>query len=290
MISACADRIGFIIIFCTMIELLHSISAGKRKTKLLFITKNRKFSCELYAHAQFLCSLAKFCKSGCAPAVQLHTFYARLLVFDETLAQPHFASDSVTRVNDATRVTICGNSNSTLVTLRKILTRLESVTFFTEWLDSSHSPWLETRVRVIFTICLSTWWTNLVRLHAKKWAFYASVMTKIGWNFLFCLSSCAMLHFKDHVSPTCVEVDLRHCCHWGVSRAQYIDTLLWLNAVFANRDPGSGPHTVILGLFQIPAKWLKFSRFKSKPKTVLQNIMLCWTHFLCWFKCVQPPE
>ena len=27
-------------------------------------------------------------------------------------------------------------------------------------------------------------------------------MIKIGANFLFCLSSCAMLHFKDQVSPT----------------------------------------------------------------------------------------
>jgi len=42
------------------------------------------------------------CKPGCAPAVQLHTFYAGLLVFDEKLAQPHFAvancSDTVMSV------------------------------------------------------------------------------------------------------------------------------------------------------------------------------------------------
>ena len=35
-------------------------------------------------------------------------------------------SDSVTRVNDSTRVTIFGDSDSTRVTLRKIVTRLES--------------------------------------------------------------------------------------------------------------------------------------------------------------------
>jgi len=35
-------------------------------------------------------------------------------------------SDSVTRVNDSTRVMICGDSDSTRVTLRKMLTRLES--------------------------------------------------------------------------------------------------------------------------------------------------------------------
>jgi len=27
--------------------------------------------------------------------------------------------------------------------------------------------------------------------------FYASVMIKISWNFLFCRSNRAMLHFKD---------------------------------------------------------------------------------------------
>jgi len=35
-------------------------------------------------------------------------------------------SDSVTRVNDLTRVTIFGDSDSTRVTLRKMVTRLES--------------------------------------------------------------------------------------------------------------------------------------------------------------------
>jgi len=48
---------------------------------------------------------------------------------------------------------------------------------------------------------------------------------------------------------------------------------LWFDVVFTYRDHGSGRHTVTLSLFQIPAKWLKFSRFKSKPKTTLQNIM-----------------
>ena len=37
------------------------------------------------------------------------------------------------------------------------------------------------------------------------------------------LSSFAMLHFKDQVSPTCVEADLRLCFHWGVSRG----TIYW---------------------------------------------------------------
>jgi len=34
-------------------------------------------------------------------------------------------------------------------------------------------------------------------------------MIKIDANFLFCLSSRAMLHFKDQETPTCMEVDQR---------------------------------------------------------------------------------
>jgi len=129
-----------------------------------------------------------------------------------------------------------------------------------------------TRDKVIFTKSLRFWWTNPVRLHTWN-EFFASVMIKIGGNFLFCLSSCAMLHFKDQVSPTCEEGDLRLFFHWGVSREQYIDTLSWFNVVFAFRDHGSGPHTVTLNFFQIPVQWFKFFRFKSKPKTILQNIL-----------------
>ena len=51
------------------------------------------FSCVLYAHSQFLCSLVKFdlAKQGLRQSVQPHTFKPKLLVIDETLAQPHFA-------------------------------------------------------------------------------------------------------------------------------------------------------------------------------------------------------
>jgi len=135
--------------------------------------------------------------------VKLGTFLPIHLVHFDLISNiflcRYASSDSVTRVNDSTRVTSFGDSDSTRVTLKKIVTRL----------DSSHSQWLETRVRVIFTKSLSSWWTNPVRLHTKKWGFFASVMIKIGENFLFWLSSCAMLHFKDQVSPTCVEADLR---------------------------------------------------------------------------------
>jgi len=86
-------------------------------------------------------------------------------------------SDSVTRVNDSTllesRYWWLG-LNSSDVEKNGDSTR---VTFFTEWLDSSHSHWLEsqslTRVRVIFTKSLSSWWTNPVRLRTKKWGFLA---------------------------------------------------------------------------------------------------------------------
>jgi len=68
-------------------------------------------------------------------------------------------------------------------------------------------------------------------------------MIKFGANFLFGLSRCAILHFKDQVSPTCTEVDLRLCFHRGVSRVQYIDTLF--NVVFAYREHGSGPQALM---------------------------------------------
>jgi len=65
---------------------------GQRKTKR-YLTKKRQFSCVFYAHSQFLCSLARFdlANRGVRQIVQLHTFYARLLVFHETSAQPDFA-------------------------------------------------------------------------------------------------------------------------------------------------------------------------------------------------------
>ena len=87
-------------------------------------------------------------------------------------------------------------------------------------LDSIHSHWLEIRVRFIFQKSMSPCWTIPLRLHTKKRGFFASVMIKIGANFLFCLSSRSMLHFKDCVFPTCMEVDLRLCFHWDVSKAQ----------------------------------------------------------------------
>jgi len=78
------------------------------------------------------------------------------------------SSDRVTRVNDSTQVTIFGDS--TRVTLRNDIMKTR-VTFFTEWLNSSHKKWLETRVRVIFINSPNIWLKNSVCLHIKTWAF-----------------------------------------------------------------------------------------------------------------------
>jgi len=90
LISANADRIGYITNFCSMIELLHelrnsffqhrsiqkfdNVSAGKKENwkfaVLLYITKNWRFSCvfprAFWIRVQF-CKI-QFCKPGCAPA------------------------------------------------------------------------------------------------------------------------------------------------------------------------------------------------------------------------------
>ena len=97
-------------------------------------------------------------------------------------------------------------------------------------------------------------------LHTRKWAFFASMMIKIGRNFLFWLSSRAMLQFTDQVSPTYTAVDLRLCFHWGISRAQYIDTLSWFNVVFAYREHGSGPR-----------KWTFTKRLQTNDSKRLDN-------------------
>jgi len=46
-----------------------------------------------FAHSQFMCTLARFdlANRGVLQPVQSHAFYARLLIFGDTLAQPHFA-------------------------------------------------------------------------------------------------------------------------------------------------------------------------------------------------------
>jgi len=70
-----------------------------------------------------------------------------------------------------TRVTSLGDLDSTRVTLRKMVTWLNSTHILTEWLGLSHKQWLDTRVRVISTKALNLWWTNPLCLHKNKSAF-----------------------------------------------------------------------------------------------------------------------
>ena len=81
--------------------------------------KNQTFSCVLYAHSQFLCSLAKFdlANQDVRQPVQPHTFNAHLLVFDETLAQPYFA---VANCSDV----VVSVFHSPIVTLRLVFLQL----------------------------------------------------------------------------------------------------------------------------------------------------------------------
>jgi len=158
-------------------------------------------------------------------------------------------SDSMTRINDSTRVTIFGDPDSTQITLRKIVTRLESgfsqnnstrVTFFTQWLESQ-SMTRDSSQYYVYKISEFLMDKPSSFAHKEMRGLFGSVMIKIGRNFLFWLSGCAMLHFKDQVFPTCIVEDLKLCFHRGVSRTEYIDTLSWFNAVFEYRDHGSGP-------------------------------------------------
>jgi len=94
--NANAERARYINNFCSMIKLLRelknsscqhrniqsfdNVSGGKKENLkfagLVYITKNPKVSCVLYAHSQFLCSLARFdlANRGVRQPVQLNTF------------------------------------------------------------------------------------------------------------------------------------------------------------------------------------------------------------------------
>ena len=94
----------------------------------------------------------------------------------------------------------------------------------------------------------------------KKWGFFASVMIKIGGNFLFWLSSGVMLHFKGQVSY--VEGDLAFTERW-------VGQNLLTPVVFAYRNHDSGPHAVTLILFQIAYKQSDLSFSISNPNQKL---------------------
>ena len=114
-------------------------------------------------------------------------------------------SDSVSRVNYSTRVTL-GK-----------LWRLDSVvTFFTEWLDSSHNQWLESESclqnvdRSADIVCtqrnkffLLQWWLTLVQI------------------FCFdCVPKRCYARFLGWVVPPSTEVVWFVAFHWGASSEQ----------------------------------------------------------------------
>ena len=152
---------------------------------------------------------------------------------------------------------------------------LTRVTFFTDWLESQTMT-RDSNQSHFYKISEFLMGKSTSFAHNEISIF--SMMIKIGANFLFCLSSRSALHFKEQVFPTRTEIDLRLFFHWGVSRAQYIDTLSWFNAVFAYRDHGSWPHTVTLSLFQIPVMWLSFSDWNpiQKPESCLNPNFCHW--------------
>jgi len=189
---------------------------------------SRVFGNDLYRRT-WTCLLCMFVPP---PTVQLHYFVNS----GSFLWTVHIFSFHVWTFTFMLQAVIAWLESMTRLESRLLVTRTRLESRWKKWwldsshvfhrmsrLDSSHSQWLETRVRVIFTKSLSSWWTSPVGLHTKKWGFFDSVMIKIGGKFLFWLSSCAMLHFKDQVSLTWVEADLRLCFHWEVSR----DTIYW---------------------------------------------------------------
>jgi len=115
-----------------------------------------------------------------------------------------------------------------------------AATFLTEWFDLKPESFLQ-------NLWATDGQTQFVCTQRNE-HFFASVIFTIGAHFLFWLFSRAMLHFKHQVSPTCTEVDLRLAFHWWGNRAQYIDTLLWFNVVFAYHDHDSRSHTLTLSL------------------------------------------
>ena len=153
----------------------------------------------------------------------------------------HHTSDSVTRVNDSTRVTIFGDSDSTRVTLRKMVTRLKSSHVFHRMtrLESQSI----TRVRAIFTKSLSSWWTNPLRVHLKKWAFLLQWWSRLAQ--IFCFTCLVVLYYILWIKrPNMHRGRPETLFHWRVSRAQNIDTLSWFNSVFEHCYPGNRSHTV----------------------------------------------
>jgi len=180
------------------------------------------------------------------------------------LPSPADTSDSVTRVIDSTRVMIFGNSDSTRVRLRKMVTRIESRFHRMTRLesqsmtrDSSQSHFCKISEPLI---------NKPSFLHTKKWSFFGPVMIQIAANFLFRLSSRVILYPKGQVFITCTEVDLRFAFHWGARRVQYTVDLLT-----HHHDPIRYLHIVIMAVGHILflcvfSRWSDLSYLNTNPK------------------------
>ena len=175
--------------------------------------------------------MANFSALGMRP-LPLHPHTIRLWVNQNTSsAAPGCklymqGSDSVTRVNDSShnfwwlgldsshvekhgdsiRLESCVSQNdSTRVTVYD--SRLVSESFLQNlWVPDGQTQFVCTQINEHYLL--------------QDWRKFSVIFcTKIGGNFLFCLFSRAMLHFKEQMSPICIEGDLRHCFYWWVSRA-----------------------------------------------------------------------
>jgi len=97
-------------------------------------------------------------------------------------------------------------------------------------------------------------------------------MIKIGANFLFCrlVILCYILRIKRpnlHRGSLETFLSLRGqqgTIHWHFIVVKCSIWILWSWQCVSYCD---------WSLFQIPVKWFNFFRFKSNPKTILQNIM-----------------
>jgi len=148
--------------------------------------------------------------------------------------------DSLTRVKESTRVTILVIRTRLESHWKKC--RLDSSHVFHRMilLDSSHSQWLES------DSFLQNLWVPDKQTHfvcTQRNEHFCSSDDQDWRNFCFaCLVVlCYILRIK---CPNLHRGRPETFFHRGVSRAQYIGSLSWFNAVFEYCDPGSGPHTV----------------------------------------------
>jgi len=154
------------------------------------------------------------------------------------------SSDSLTRVNDSSRVTNFDDSDSTRVTLRKIVTRI----------DSSHVFYKMTRLE-----------SQSMARDSSQSHFCKISEPLIDKPSLFAYQEIIIFLVQEWsklVQIFCFDFEGLE----GLERAQYrpIDTSSWSYQVFAYRDNDSRPHTVTLSLFQM--KWFELFEYKSNAK------------------------